>query len=191
MNNLYMEGATRIPTIGIVGTRDPDGNQYLLARYSAEILSSVYECMITTGGADGIDLAAMVGTAPGHLTVYLPWDSYKWETIPAHARRVVANPHIHAKWFESVDQFHPAPARLGRGVRALHARNYGIVEHDDLVLAFPNNTGGGGTGQAIRIAKALGIPLIQVNRGSAPISKEVFMDRVLDALKLKQMTLGS
>jgi hypothetical protein len=178
-------------TVGIVGTRDPDDNQAMLARHSADTLSSVYKCGITTGGADGIDLAAMLGTAPGHLTVYLPWESYKWDTIPAHAKRVVAHPQLHATWFESVDLYHPAPERIGRGVRALHARNYGIVEHDDLLLAFPNHTGGGGTGQTIRIAKALGIPVIQVNRGSAPISKEEFIERVLDALKLKEITLGS
>ena len=59
---------------------------------------------------------------------------------------------------ESVRAYHPAPGRLKESMVKLHARNYGIVEIADAVVALPRITryGMGGTGQGIRIAQALG-----------------------------------
>lgn len=157
-----------MPRVAIIGTREPDPDQHRLARDLAALLSAGYGCTVATGGALGIDQAAMEGAEPGCLVVYLPWPSYNRAIIPPHARCIVADVRIHAAWFESVNVYHPAPARLSRGARALHARNYGIVHSSDLVLAFPNETGGGGTGQGIRLAQGMGIPVIPVNRGQAP-----------------------
>jgi hypothetical protein len=149
----------------IIGTREPDLAQKLAARELAHRLSEL-NCLIRTGGADGIDTDAMIGTLKGHLRVYLPWASYNKAVIPEHAEIVVYNPRSNGDWTRSVNLFHPAPNALSRGAFALHARNFGIVSGARGVIAMPDRLGGGGTGQGIRIAKALNIPLIQANKGS-------------------------
>jgi hypothetical protein len=67
---------------------------------------------------------------------------------------------------DSVARFHPAPHRLAPYARRLHARNAQIVLGANLddpvafVLCWtPGGSGSGGTGQAIRIARAYGIPV--------------------------------
>ena len=61
---------------------------------------------------------------------------------------------------------HPAWHRCGRGARALHARNAAVVRGPDLadpvtavVCWTPDGRDSGGTGEAIRIARARRIPV--------------------------------
>lgn len=163
----------------IIGTREPDTFQFKTARILASLLSRDLGYTITTGGAYGIDQAAMESAAPGMLTVYLPWERYNEHLIPSHARRVVYSPKIHKDWAASVLKYYPAPGRLSRGAMALHARNYGIVENTVAVNAFPNEIGGGGTAQGVRVALGLGIPVLQANKGSA---EPVFVELIAKVL---------
>lgn len=173
--------------VAIIGTRAPDIEQAVLARALANSLSRDYKVMISTGGALGIDHEAMESTEPGRLLVYLPWIPYNVNVIPHHARTIVYNPKIHSKWTESVSLYHPSPERLSKGAINLMARNYGIVEHANLVVAFPNETGEGGTGQGIRIAKALGIPVIQINKGTGLAYAGTLKNEVLAKLGLESV----
>jgi len=157
------------PVVAIIGTRNPDHQQERKARFLSYELSHSHNCTISTGAAYGIDEAAMKGALAEKLNVYLPWSSYNREIIPDRAKIVVASERLHPHWYASVTQYHPAASRLKPGVRSLHARNYGILEHADLVIAFPNEDGGGGTGQAIRIAEALNIPVMQFNKGAEAV----------------------
>lgn len=149
----------------IIGTREPDEAQSEVAYRIAWIISCLSH-VVRTGAAYGIDQKAMDGTQGKNLHVYLPWDSYNANIVPTTATRVVYDPDIHGTWTASVGRFHPAANRLSRGAFALHARNFGIIEGCKGVLALPGEDGGGGTGQGIRIAKALRIPLVQGNKGS-------------------------
>lgn len=171
----------------IIGTRAPDVQQAVLARATASLLSSTYKVMISTGGALGIDREAMESCELGYLLVYLPWAGYNINVVPSYARTIVYNPKIHHKWTESVGLYHPAPERLSKASISLMARNYGIVEHANLVVAFPNEKGEGGTGQGIRIAKALGIPVIQINKGTGPTHIKTLKSEVLASLKLESV----
>ena len=155
-----------IMNVAIIGTRYPDQHQERAARFLAYQLSHYYGCRIKTGGAYGIDQAAMLGAQVDLLDVYLPWASYNNEIIPKGANRIIADRVRHAAWFESVGVYHPAPDSLSGGAWALHARNFGIIQPAKLVIAFPNETGVGGTGQGIRIAKALNIQVMQFNKGN-------------------------
>ena len=121
---------------------------------------------VRTGGAYGIDQNAMEGSRGKNLEVYLPWASYNRDIIPPTARVVVFDPAVHTDWSASVGLYHPAANRLGRGAFSLHARNYGIVHGVKACIAFPDTSGGGGTGQGIRICKGLNIPVYQFNKGS-------------------------
>lgn len=174
-------------TVAIVGTRSPDSTQERRARFLANRLSHTYGCTITTGGAYGIDQAAMEGADADKLLVYLPWASYNQKIIPVGAKTIVASTLHHPDWFASVQEYHPAPSKLTFGALALHARNYGIIEHTDLVIAFPDESGGGGTGQGIRIALGLNKPVMWFNKNK---SDGFYIDEIL-ANALGRLSLQS
>jgi predicted Rossmann-fold nucleotide-binding protein len=155
--------------VAIIGTRSPDHRQERKARFLAYHLSHHYGCRIKTGGAYGIDQAAMLGARIDMLDICLPWASYNKEIIPKGAHLIIADRNRHAEWFESVENYHPAPDKLTNGARSLHARNFGVIQPAHLVIAFPNADGGGGTGQGIRIAEALNIPVMQFNKGAEAV----------------------
>jgi hypothetical protein len=147
-------------SIAIIGTRDPSSLQAQIAKHAAEELSKTFR--IRTGGADGIDTIAMENSIPANLDVFLPWASYNRGKVPAGCNIIVYNPNKDHNWTRSVRQFHPAPNNLTRGAIALHARNYGIVAEANIVLALPGPSGQGGTGQGIRVAKGMGITVVEV-----------------------------
>ena len=161
--------------VAIIGTRQPDGFQRKLARLVAfSLTAAASPAIVITGGADGIDRAAMLGAADtDYLEVVLPWPRYNHELIPDRACRIVYSPSEHPAWTQSVHSFHPRPDILTRGGFALHARNYGIIEPAQFVLALPDATGGGGTGQGIRIAHALAKPIVQINRSVMKSDEEL------------------
>ena len=170
-------------TVAIIGTRKPDVGQREYAELLAHRLSLNYEVTIATGGAVGIDEAAMRGALISRLVVYLPWASYNNYLLPRYATCVVAgDAETHPDWFASVENYHPNPRALSRGMRALHARNFGIVSNSRLVLAFPSDDGGGGTGQGIRIAHGEGIPVMQFNRGEQLPAFETLLGDIVDTI---------
>lgn len=155
-----------VKAFAIIGTRDPDVAQAQVAYRLAWAIVHLGQHFVHTGAAYGIDQRAMEGTSGKNLKVFLPWSTYNTNIIPDLSVRVVYDPSIHRHWTSSVNRYHPAANRLSRGAFALHARNYGIVEGVSAVVALPREDGEGGTGQGIRIAKSLNIPVIQINRGS-------------------------
>jgi predicted Rossmann-fold nucleotide-binding protein len=120
---------------------------------------------IVTGGAKGVDQIAMANS--NQCIVYIPWASYERDAVAQYATEVVVfNPNVHVDWTASVGQHHPAPERLSRGAFALHARNYGIIQHADCVIALPGADNLGGTGQGMRLADSLGIPCFNMRNKS-------------------------
>jgi hypothetical protein len=152
-------------SLAIIGTREPDDFQYDTAEDLARYVSTEFGMRVRTGAANGIDHQAMKGTMAGKLDCCLPWFSYNRSIIPAHANCIVYDPWHDRAWSESVDKHHPNPDKLTRGARALHARNYGIIAPAYAALAFPGRGESGGTGQGIRIARDLGIPIYVRSRG--------------------------
>jgi len=150
----------------IIGTREPDEAQELIAKTLAFAIAVIKGKIVRTGGANGIDTKVMEATGGRNLEVYLPWNSYNRSSIPVGAHISVYNPNIHRAWLDSVRIYHPNYDRLSHGATLLHARNYGIVGGCKGVVALPGEDGGGGTGQGIRIAKGLKIPLLQANKGT-------------------------
>ena len=122
-----------------------------------------YTC--NTGAALGADQAFANGAASvnGHVQLFIPWANYEKEWIanvggPGFFPDIyVANPVINTAAFNSVNQFHPAPDNLSKAVKALHARNWLILNNTEFVICWtPNGQTTGGTGQAIRIAEYYG-----------------------------------
>lgn len=142
--------------IAVIGTRRPtEETAGLCRKISAAFRDAGWE--LVTGNAKGIDSIARDTwnrTCPERVTLVLPWLGYNREKIHLANRVVVYSGQ--GKWYESVRQYHPAFDRLTDYEVKLHARNYGIIELADAVIAFPEDgKESGGTGQGIRVARAL------------------------------------
>lgn len=153
-----------------IGTRDP----WKYPRELELLNDLVWEAVrqgnrIRTGAAEGTDqlCAEAALEVGGYVHLSLPWDSYEraWvstmlQRYPGMVEVEVVDPIFNYKAAESVALYHPAPGNLSQGAQKLHARNYVIIEPSRHVLALPSTKpGGGGTGQGIRIAQGLGIPV--------------------------------
>lgn len=139
---------------------------------------------LRTGGAEGADYAFMAGASAfgsqAEVELYLPWGSFNdWDSSPMvdSSVEVYPQPTPDANWY--VDEYHPNSGSLTSGARKLHARNAHQILGEDLDTptkmvvcwtpdASLDGTGPevGGTGQALRIASALGIPVLNLaNKG--------------------------
>lgn len=146
--------------IAVIGTREPNQFQIDLCRSVVEIEAHIHT--IVSGGANGIDNLALTtaeSVRPGSTLIFLPWSGYNTaELSHLTGQKTVYTPGVHKAWADSVNKYHPAAKRLSQGAFKLHARNYGIIDVADVVLAFPS-FGGGGTAQGMRIAQDLKKPL--------------------------------
>jgi hypothetical protein len=122
---------------------------------------------LRSGGARGADAAFEAGVQdPSRRAIYLPGASF-------NQRQAGSDGYIDSTrlpgWeqaLETVAQYHPAPERLSPFARDLMARNAMQVmgpnmdRPADLVVAYtPGGEVVGGTGQALRMAGSLGIPI--------------------------------
>lgn len=121
---------------------------------------------LRSGHADGADMAFEDGAKlnQGKMEIYLPWQGFN------HAPSLMGYIVHHDPEAERIaSQFHPAWDRCSQGARKLHTRNVFQVagaELDtasDLVICWTKDgKRGGGTGQALRIAEHLNIPIFDL-----------------------------
>lgn len=142
--------------VACVGRRD-------LSERTAELLHRIGQQLaaqgrtIVSGNATGSDQAYAAGAnavKPTLVELWLPWPGFERTAIViGNVVRICEQ----ARCFEIAAAHHPAWDRLSQGARRLFARNVGIVEGADIVLALPNHQkpGGGGTGHAMRLARAM------------------------------------
>lgn len=119
--------------------------------------------VLRSGGADGADSAFEKGVHVSiNARVYLPWAKFNGKNgivcgyVPS--LREIAAKH------------HPTYALLTPGAKSLHARNVAQVlgyapeeQRSEFVICWTKGgKGGGGTGQALRIAKAHGVPVYDI-----------------------------
>ena len=121
---------------------------------------------LASGGADGADSAFAAGAPAGQRTIWLPWRGYNGHREPDC--RVLA-PAALSACMEIAASLHPAWHRCSPAVRKLHARNAAILLSNttdrpvDAVMAWTvHGRATGGTGMAIRIAEAHGIPVLNL-----------------------------
>ncbi len=153
-----------------VGSRQTPGHVLDRMRRIAGALSE-RGWILRSGGADGADDA--FGTAALYAQIYLPWPGFNGWKGPAS--EVFDRPTPLA--YEIAARHHPGWQYLSRGPRALHARNVHQVlgasctapaafvlcwTPDGATTKTTAKTGG--TGQAIRIAVAHGVPVWNLAR---------------------------
>lgn len=165
--------------IAFIGTRSPGDlpPHYIQLFNRAATLAGSREHGLVTGAAPGADQCAAQAAlgAGGKVALIIPWRGFEkaWiERVRAkHAGRVAVRTlpkdfnQIPEEWTRSVKKHHPAAGSLSEWAIRCHARNYGIVEMADMVVALPSVTklGKGGTGQGIRVALALKKRLIDLS----------------------------
>lgn len=161
--------------IAFIGTREPELRPAEWVKLYCDAVAAAVQHghMVVTGGAPGCDqLAANRAlTLGGQVMLILPFYNYEREWVStvksAFLKQllIVADPEHHRDWEASVDRYHPAAGSLSRGARMMHSRNFGIVSNSDATVALPSSKpGGGGTGQGIRICRALGIKLFDLSQ---------------------------
>ena len=121
---------------------------------------------LSSGGADGADSAFATGAPAGQRTIWLPWRGYNGHRGPD--RRVLSAADLSA-CMEIAAPLHPAWERCSPAVRKLHARNAAVLLGEALdrpvdacVCWTAGGQAEGGTGMAIRIAEARGIPMFNL-----------------------------
>ncbi len=131
-----------------------------MARYLAE-----KGWHLNTGGADGADTAFVEGS-PVLCTVFLPWEGYNGWSGP---ECVAFSDTALAKLQPLAAAHHDAWERCSPRVRKLHARNVaviggaGVTEPVSAVVCWTEDGRvEGGTGLAIRLAQAAGIPVFNL-----------------------------
>ena len=161
-----------------IGSRDtPDDVRGVMTR-----LARMYESqghLLRSGGAAGADQAFEAGVQdPRHRSIYLPGQSFQ-------GRRAGAGGFVDATrlptWSEAdqlTNRYHPAPGALKPFMRNLMGRNAmqvlgpSLGRPADRIIAWapgghegdspPPGFREGGTGQALRMGRALGVPIINL-----------------------------
>lgn len=121
--------------------------------------------ILRSGHAPGADKAFEIGCdqVNGKKEIFLPWRNFEG----SNSKLFGDNP----KAYEIAEKYHPYWHNLKEGARKLQARNSHQVLGWDLetlskfiICWTKNGKGQGGTGQAIRIAKAYGIPVFDAGK---------------------------
>ncbi len=149
---------------GIGSRSTPLGIQELMTEFASAMDSCGWT--LRSGGADGADLAFERGSL--EKEIYLPYKGFNRSDSQLFRQPKVAS--------KSVDIYHPAPNRLTPVARKMMARNWcqicGGGEESvltDFVVCW--SLGGlqrGGTSQALRIAKDLGVPYFNLSETDRP-----------------------
>jgi hypothetical protein len=122
-----------------------------------------HDLVLRSGAAGGADAAFEAGCPPHQKEIFLPWNGFNGRRFQDEKTLYYG---VCDRAKEIASQFHPAWDKLTPAIRCLMARNtYQVLGPalDDPVLFVlcwtPEGKSGGGTGQAIRIAKGLDIPV--------------------------------
>jgi hypothetical protein len=112
-----------------------------------------------TGGADGADTAFENGASP-KVELYLPWPGFNGRSwgIPIGDDlwlRDIAIDH-HPKWSSLRE---PVKKLMTRNSAQILGRGTGEPISEFVICWTPEGRGGGGTGQAIRVARSFGVPV--------------------------------
>ena len=147
---------------GIGSVLTPSDICQLMTQIAEELSQGGY--ILRSGHADGADIAFEAGAK--NAEIMLPWNGFN------HAYKDDVRYFLPVRYPESftiAERFHPAWDKCSYNARCLHARNVFQILGTDLetpvkfvVCWTPNGSGSGGTGQALRIAKSMDIPIFDL-----------------------------
>lgn len=151
---------------GIGARRTPSDILALMTRAAFALLKRDY--ILRSGHAAGADSAFERG-AHRHAQIFLPVPRWRGSDSPWHPETI--DPGIWRRARMIAADAHPAFAGLSPFVQALHTRSVfqvlgpGLNANSEFMLCWTaDGAASGGTGQAIRIAQAHGVPVYNLQR---------------------------
>jgi hypothetical protein len=156
-----------------IGSRKISNEEKDEISFIAGLLKEKY--VVYSGNAHGADVAFQRGS-DGNCVVYLPWKGFNCDIYsPNDMRECVVIDKKDTEAYETVKLYHPSKGNCSDITKKFMARNYRqIAGHGDeypvvdFVVCCADDDGNagvhGGTGQAIRIAKAMGIPFFNIRQ---------------------------
>lgn len=120
---------------------------------------------LRSGASPGSDKAFEIGcdASRGNKEIFLPWMGFEGSMSKYIVREGQA--------YELAKEYHPSWDNLSEGGKKLQSRNshqimgWDLKTPTDVVICWtPGGRGGGGTGQAIRIAKDIGVPIFDAGK---------------------------
>lgn len=165
-----------------IGSRETPSNIEEIMTVTAGALEKL-GFILRSGGAEGADQAFEKGVVdPGMKEIYLPFKGFEGSTSD-----LILDSFDNAQdAYDTVDEFHPNPFAVKRWKKSykLMARNsYQVLgrdhnTHSKFIICW--TVGGkikGGTGQALRIAKKLGIRVVNLGAETGISDlKQLFLD---------------
>lgn len=159
--------------------------------------------VLRSGGAEGADLAFERGAlayaqqanlpVPAVAQIFAPWRGFN--SAHRDTRHDIVGwdtPELAAQAEHLASQVHPAWHRCSQGARKMHARNCAQIlgpaldpqDASSFVVCWTKNgLGGGGTGQAIRLARQHKIPILDLgDRDMSPHKATLWIDQRLATL---------
>lgn len=145
-----------------IGSREtPKEVLHAMSFIAKELAEKGY--LLRSGAAQGADTAFEVGCvyANGEYEIFIPWKGFNHSSSELYEQTVGA---------QLIAEFiHPNWGACTRAAKQMHSRNvHQILGQDlntpvDFVLCWTiGGKGNGGTGQALRLAKKLNIPIIDL-----------------------------
>lgn len=146
--------------------------------------------VLRSGHADGADLAFEHGSE-GQNQIWLPWPKFNYESEQAKGLVHTGHYHIRDNWMADkiAAHHHPNWVACSDAARKLHTRNVyqvlgpglGVVQHDTMskfiICWTKDGKASGGTGQALRIAKAYDIPVFNLFNADALDQLEAYLSQ--------------
>ena len=153
---------------GIGSQETPPAIQQIMRTIAAELGSRGWT--LRSGHASGADLAFEVGAADHVKEIYLPWPGFNGGRAGAGGAINPATLSSYNQAMVYAQHFHPAWEKCSQGARALHTRNVYQILGQDLhtpvkcvVCWTKDGKSSGGTGQALRLAEYLEIPIFNLH----------------------------
>lgn len=158
----------------LIGSREtPDDILELMEEIAVKLNSQGW--VVRSGGADGADTCAEQQHAyeDWRMEIYLPWNGFNGRSNLKLGYIDSARLETYGTAQGIAEDLHPNWEACSRGARALHTRNVFQIMGKDLdknskfVICWAIPTGDGqfvkgGTGQAVRLAITLGIPIFNL-----------------------------
>lgn len=144
--------------------------------------------ILRSGGADGADSAFEKGcdSVSGKKEIYLPWKGFNKNDSTLCNITPIA--------LKMAENYHPAWNRLKEPAKSLMARNcyqvlgYDLNEPADFIACWTKDgKASGGTGQALRIAKTIDIPIFNFHNERAFDDLKQWLKKQLELTNPKGM----
>ena len=159
---------TQLIYAGIGSRETSPAIQQIMQTIAAELGARGW--LLRSGHAEGADIAFELGAADHAKEIYLPWPGFNGGRAGVGGAIIPALLSSYNQAMVYAQHFHPAWEKCSQGARALHTRNVYQILGQNLdtpvkcvVCWTKDGKSSGGTGQALRLAEYLEIPIFNLH----------------------------